>query len=216
MSIECWSLVLEVFELALKVIFWCEVLIFIRKIYRVMADTEKVLEEAMAELGLADEEPSQRADNQEHKDTLIGLAQSGLLHKIGIKKTESQLASMSEADIEKTYIEYQRRYTSCVSDDMVNNILYGYASVCQWLAPGTEKEKLRKELTENFVIGAEIKKQLGQLGIALSPWLAVANAAVITAKHVDLKQTGDDITSQVPGPSSQPDTGLSPESKSMQ
>jgi hypothetical protein len=72
-----------------------------------------------------------------------------------------------------------------VSDDVVNNILYGYATFCQWLDPEIEKEKLAKELRENFVISAETKKQLGHFGLALSPWLAVVNAAVITAKNVN-------------------------------
>ena len=192
MTIECW---ISVLELALKVVYWWQVIIFLRKIYRVMADTEKVLDEALAELGLGED---QAGDSVvlEHRDSLIGLAQSGLLHKIGIKKTESQLVSMSDADVEKTYSEYQRRYTSCVSDDVVSNLLYGYASICHWLAPGTEKEKLAKELTDNFVIEAEVKKQIGQLGISLSPWLAIANAAVITARNVDLKPKDSDIPSQ--------------------
>jgi hypothetical protein len=98
---------------------------------------------------------------------------------------------MINAEIAKIYSEYQRRYTSCVSDDVVNNILYGYSAFCQWLAPETEKEKLSKELRENFVILAEIKKQLGHFGMVLSSWLAVVNAAVITAKNVNLAERNE-------------------------
>jgi hypothetical protein len=44
---------------------------------------------------------------------------------------------------------------------------------------------------ENFVISAEIKKQLGHFGMALSPWLAVVNAAVIAAKNVNLSERNE-------------------------
>jgi hypothetical protein len=91
---------------------------------------------------------------------------------------------MTDAEVVKVYSEYQRRYTSCVSDDVVNNVLYGYAAFCQWLAPETEKEKLAKELRE-------IKKLLGHFGMALSLWLAVVNAAVITAKNVNLVERNE-------------------------
>jgi hypothetical protein len=46
-----------------------------------------------------------------------------------------------------------------------------------------DQEKLCAELKENFIVNAEIKKQLGRLGMLLhTPFLAVANLAVITAK----------------------------------
>ena len=143
------------------------------------------MNETLSKLGMLDE--TTEHDRNKHREDLIGLSQSGLLQKIGIKKTESQLIEMKDAEIEKLYNEYQNKYTGCVSDDMVDNILYGYAAVCHCLAPATDKDKLAKELKDNFVISAEIKKQLGQWGIFLSPWLAVANVAVITTKNITLK-----------------------------
>jgi hypothetical protein len=177
--------IIDLIEFGLKVILSLHIIIFLRKIYHIMADSEKVLNDA---LSLLDDEDNPK-EVSEHRDMLIGLSQSGLLQKIGVKKTESQLAMMPENEVEKVYCEYQRRYTACVSDDVVSNILYGYAAFCHWLSPRTEKEKLTKELKENFVIGAEIKKQLGRFGLAMSPWLAVANTAVITAKNVNFKKT---------------------------
>ena len=140
------------------------------------------MDETLSKLGMLDE--TTEHDRNKHREDLIGLSQSGLLQKIGIKKTESQLIEMKDDEIEKLYNEYQNKYTGCVSDDMVDNILYGYAAVCHCLVPTTDKDKLTKELRDNFVIGAEIKKQLGQFGIFLSPWLAVANVIVITAKNI--------------------------------
>ena len=180
--------IIDLVEFVLKVVLWWHVIIFLRKIYHIvcnMANTQKVLDEALAELGL-DDDDVKPAEANRHRETLIGLAQSGLLQKIGIRKTESELGSMTDADVDKVYNEYQRRYTACVSDDVVSNILYGYAAFCECLSPSTEKAKLADELKENFVIGAEIKKQLGRFGLALSPWLAVVNTAVITAMNVDL------------------------------
>ena len=143
------------------------------------------MNETLSKLGMLDEKTEH--DRNKHREDLIGLSQSGLLQKIGIKKTESQLIEMKDAEIEKLDNEYQNKYTGCVSDDMVDNILYGYAAICHCLAPATDKDKLAKELKDNFVIAAEIKKQLGQWGIFLSPWFAVANVAVITTKNITLK-----------------------------
>ena len=132
-----------------------------------MTDEAEVLDKALVEVGLGG--GVQSSVVSEHRRALIRLSQSGLLQKIGIKKTEAQLTSMADNEVEKVYCEYQRKYTACVSDDIVSNILYGYASFCHWLVPETEKEKLAKELRENFVIGTELKKQLGTFGMALSP-----------------------------------------------
>lgn len=181
--------IIDLVEFILKVVLSCHVIIFLRKIYDIacnMANTQKVLDEALADLGLDDDDDVKPSETNRHREILIGLSQSGLLQKIGIKKTESELGSMTDADVDKVFNEYQRRYTACVSDDVVNNILYGYAAFFKWLSPNTEKAKLADELKDNFVIGAEIKKQLGRFGLALSPWLAVVNTAVITAKNVDL------------------------------
>ncbi len=214
---------ISIVELVLKIAFWWEVTAFLRKLYRTMEDGEKVLEKALAELGMGEdmgeEMPARGADGpkrgrgkkadvcqdgatKQHRENLLGLARSGLLPKIGIKKTVPQLESMKDAEVESVYNEYQQRYTSCVADDLVKNLLYGYASICHWLSPGTDKEKLAKELTDNFVITAEVKKQIGQLGIALTPWLAVANAAVITARNVDFRKEApphesDETTTEV-------------------
>ena len=75
MDIECW---ISLLELGLKIVFWWQVMILLRKIYRVMANTEKILDEALADLGL-DEPRDDDTGIQEHRDTLVGLAQSGLL-----------------------------------------------------------------------------------------------------------------------------------------
>jgi hypothetical protein len=144
--------IIDLVELSLKLVLWLYVVIFLHKIYHIvcnMAYSQNVLDEALAELGLedADDKPSDACGSTtgvEHRRALIGLSQSGLLQKIGIKNTESQLISMTDAEVAKVYSEYQRRYLLCVSDDVVDNILHGYAAFCQWLAPETEKEKLAK------------------------------------------------------------------------
>ena len=184
MTIE---LLIDLVELALKIIMFVQVTIFFRRIYYIMADTEKVLDGALADLGIGEVKPvvEEAAASSGHRETLVGLSQSGLLQKIGIRKTESQVVSMTDSEVEKTFSEYQRRYTACVADDVVNNILYGYAAFCHWLFPATAKDQLARELSGNFVINAEIKKQLGQWGLAMSPLLAIANTGVITPKNIN-------------------------------
>ena len=119
-----------------------------------------------------------------NRSKLIGLAQSGLLHKIGINKSESELKKMTTKAVEKVWAEYENRYNACVSDDLISNMLFGYSKFVKWLMPDRiDQEKLCAELKENFIVNAEMKKQLGRLGMLLhSPVLAVANVAVITAK----------------------------------
>jgi hypothetical protein len=105
------------------------------------------LDETLKELGMSNETT---VDERKHHEDLIILSQSGLLQKIGIKKTESQLTemkdTMKDAEIEKGYNEYQNRYTGCVLDDVVNNILCGYATICHCFAPATDRDKLAKSI----------------------------------------------------------------------
>ena len=132
------------------------------------------------------EVPADNSDDETeiNRTRLIGLAQSGLLHKIGINKSESELKKMSSKTIEKVWTEYENRYCACVSDDLVSNIIFGYSKVAKWLLPDRiDEEKLVSELKTNFIVNAEIKNQLGRVGRLLcTPILAMANVAVITAK----------------------------------
>ena len=128
-----------------------------------------------------------------NRTTLVGLAQSGLLHKIGINKSESELKKMTPKVIEKVWAVYENRYCACVSDDLVSNIIFGYSKFAKWLMPDRiDEEKLVSELKENFIVNAEIKNQLGRVGRLLcTPILAMANVAVITAKS-----TKDDLENE--------------------
>ena len=106
----------------------------------------KIVATGGPDLGIGEVKPvvEEAAASSGHRDTLVGLSQSGLLQKIGIRKTESQVVSMTDSEVEKTFSEYQRRYTACVADDVVNNILYGYAAFCHWLFPATAKDRLAR------------------------------------------------------------------------
>ncbi len=166
--------------------------------------SEEVYDQVLAQLGLGAEavveEDNDVSEVETHRQVLLGLAQSGLLLKLGIKRSESQLKKLTPKQIDELWTEYENRYSACVSDDLISNLLYAYSRVCKWLVPDVDAVQLSKELTDNFVISAEIKNQLGRLGRVLqTPLLALANMAVITGKNVHSAIT-DDTAGTAPAP----------------
>lgn len=152
-----------------------------------MAD--EVYDQVLSQLGLEDgdttEPGKQETETEDHRQMLIGLAQSGLLHKLGIKRSEAQLQNLSSKQVEALWTEYENRYSASVSDDLIRNMLYAYSRFWQWLVPTVDANELTEELNENFVVTAELKNQLGRIGRVLqTPLLAIANVAVITGKNV--------------------------------
>jgi hypothetical protein len=63
-------------------------------------------------------------EDEVYRMKLIGLAQSGLLNKFGINKSESELKKMTPKAVEKVWVEYENRYNACVSDDLISNMLF--------------------------------------------------------------------------------------------
>ena len=92
---------------------------------------------------------------------------------------------MDPKQIDALWNEYENKYCAAVSESLIDSITYGYARLCKWFKPEIDADKLSKELHDNFIISAEIKKQIGFLGrIIQTPLLAAANIGTITAKHV--------------------------------
>ena len=46
-------------------------------------------------------------------------------------------------------------------------------------------KELQKELKNDYIINSELSSIAGSLALRCGTWLAVANAALITAKHID-------------------------------
>ena len=177
---------INVIEFCMKAfLFWKIIclIFFLHSIYRTAMDN---LDKVLSEHGIKklDEPKTEHDQDQtaERRKNLIELCQCGILQKIGIKKSESQLISAKDSKIDELFIEFQNRYTACVTDSLTENILFGYAKVCNYFYPKINDGQLARELSNNFIINAELKKKIGYFGIFLSPWLALSSLAVLTAK----------------------------------
>ena len=116
------------------------------------------------------------------KTELLNLYRTGALTKLGLKVTESTIKKASEKNIGKMYNEYQVLYNTQIADDVVKNVLFGYAQGVKFLFPNIEDQKLHEKLSDNFIINSEIKKQLGAF---MNPsLLAVMNIAANTSESI--------------------------------
>jgi hypothetical protein len=147
--------IIDVIKVSLKLVLWLYVIIFLCKIYHIacnMANSQTVLDEALAELGLedADDKPSDACGSTavvEHRRALIGLSQSGLPQKIGIKNTDPDLddrrrGSKGLQRVQKTLDFINRRlrleHQSEAVYENVDEALALYSRIYQKNRPGSK------------------------------------------------------------------------------
>ena len=86
------------------------------------------------------------------------------------------------------------------------------SKVIGMVLPIKDVKELQKELNEDYIINRQLSGLAGNLALRCGRFLAVANTALITAKHLDLRPPEQDQGAHEPepGPEPQPEPGQEP------
>ena len=106
---------------------------------------------------------------------------------IGVQLTHAQVKCLSDKDVEK-YNKRQEAYTgSKTTESLIDSFLMLVSKGLGMVVKIDDVEKLQQDLKNDYIINHELSSLAGGIALSCGCWLALANAALITTKHVQLE-----------------------------
>ena len=106
---------------------------------------------------------------------------------IGVQLTHEQVKRLSDKDVEK-YNKRQEAYIgSKTTESLIDSVIKLVSKGLGMVVKIDDVEKLQQELKNDYIITHELSSLAGGMALRCGRWLALAQAAVITTKHVQLE-----------------------------
>ena len=106
---------------------------------------------------------------------------------IGVQLTHEQVKRLSDKDVEK-YNKRQEAYIgSKTTESLIDSFLMLVSKGLGMVVKIDDVEKLQQDLKNDYIINHELSSLAGGIALSCGRWLALANAALITTKHVQLE-----------------------------
>ena len=128
----------------------------------------------------------------------------------GVQLTHEQVKRLSDKEVEK-YNKRQEAYIgSKTTKSLIDSFLMLVSKGLGMVVKIDDIEKLQQDLKNDYIINHELSSTAGGIALSCGRWLASANAALITTKHVQLEvkpeQPPDmiDLHSTEPAPTPHP------------
>ena len=106
---------------------------------------------------------------------------------IGVQLTHEQVKRLSDKEVEK-YNKRQEAYIgSKTTESLIDFFLMLVSKGLGMVVKIDDVEKLQQDLKNDYIINHELSSLAGGIALSCGRWLALANAALITTKHVQLE-----------------------------
>ena len=106
---------------------------------------------------------------------------------IGVQLTHEQVKRLSDKDVEKYTKRYETYVGSKTTDSLIDSFIFLVTKAVGMAVDVKDIDAYQKELKNNYIINKELSNLAGNLALKCGRFLAVANAALITTKHIDLE-----------------------------
>ena len=105
---------------------------------------------------------------------------------IGVQLTHEQVKRLSDKDVEKYTRRYETYVGSKTTESLIDNFIFLATKVVGMSVNIKDIDAYQKELRNDYIINKELSNLAGNLALKCGRFLAAANAALITTKHIDL------------------------------
>ena len=99
--------------------------------------------------------------------------------------THEQVRRLGEKDVMKHYKRYETYVGAKTNETMINNFLSFSVKTLGAVVRIKDPDALHNELKNDYVITKELSAFSGAIALGCGRLLAIANAIVITLKHID-------------------------------
>ena len=150
-------------------------------------ENEAVMAEVM---NLLEAEPAAvRPDIPALREQLAILVSTGKCKEaIGVNLTHEQVRQLNEQDVMKHYKRYETYVGARTTETLIESFLSFCTKALSLAVRLKDTEALQNELKNDYIITKELSNLSGNLALRCGRLLAVADAFLITAKHVDFSQ----------------------------
>ena len=104
---------------------------------------------------------------------------------IGVNLTQEQVRRLDDKDVMKYCTRYESYVGARTTETLIESFLAFSTKALSLVVRIKDTEALQKELKNGYIITKELSDLSGGLALRCARLLAVANAFLITAKHVD-------------------------------
>ena len=154
---------------------------------KVMAEVMNLLEVEPAPAALPPALPA--ADIPALREDLAILVSTGKCKEvIGVNLTHEQVRWLDEKDVIRHAKRYQAYVGSKTTETLIESSLAFSTKALGSIVKLRDTVNLLNELKNDYIITKELSSLSGSLALKFGPLLAVANAFLITAKHVDFSR----------------------------
>ncbi|KAL9966257.1 hypothetical protein ACROYT_G024305 [Oculina patagonica] len=107
---------------------------------------------------------------------------------IGVQLTHEQVKRLTDKEVEKYLKRYEAYVGSKTTDSLIDSFIFLVTKVVGMAVNIKDVNDYQKELKNDYIISKELSTLAGGLALKCGRFLAVANAALITTKHIDLNE----------------------------
>ncbi|KAL9983782.1 hypothetical protein ACROYT_G006010 [Oculina patagonica] len=114
---------------------------------------------------------------------------------IGVQLTHEQVKRLTDKEVEKYLKRYEAYVGSKTTDSLIDSFIFLVTKVVGMAVNIKDVNDYQKELKNDYIISKELSTLAGGLALKCGRFLAVANAALITTKHIVLNEATKSHTS---------------------
>jgi len=104
---------------------------------------------------------------------------------IGVQLTHEQVKRLSDKDVEKYTKRYETYVGSKTTESFIDSFIFLATKVVGMTVNIKDIDAYQKEIRNDYIINNELSNLAGNLALKCGRFLAAANAALITTKHID-------------------------------
>ena len=153
---------------------------------------DNVMEEVM---NLLEAEPTSSPaavpgpDIPAHREQLAILVSTGKCKEaIGVNLSHDQVKCLDDKAVIKHYKRYETYVGAKTTETLIDSFLSISTKALGWVVKIKDVDALQNELKNDYIITKEMSTLSGGLALKCGRLLAIANAFLITAKHIDLSE----------------------------
>ena len=148
-------------------------------------EVEPTPESGLASLAPGNDIPAKR-------EKLAVLVSTGKAKEaVGVQLTHDQVKRLSDKDVEKYYKRQEAYIGSKTTESLIDSLLMLFSKGLGMVVKVDDIEKLQQDLNNDYIINHELSSLAGGVALSCGRWLTLANAALITTKHVQLETEPD-------------------------
>jgi len=104
---------------------------------------------------------------------------------IGVQFTHEHVKRLSDKEVEKFAKRYEAYVGSKTTDSLIDSFIFFATKAVGMVVNIEDIEAYQRELRNDFILNIQLSNLAGNLYLKYGRFLAVANVAMITTKHID-------------------------------